>query len=224
MNTIHQHKIIQQWQYLRDHFLKNESLAALALRLYLIPVFWAGGVNKLFAFKENVEWFGNDDWGLGLPMPALMVSLVIIVEILGAILFALGLFTRLIAIPLIFTMAMAIITAHWDNGWQMVANPKAPFANEQVIESTKKLAVARDILKEHGDYDELIANGKLAIFNDGSELATTYLIMLLALLCIGGGRYVSADYWLEKWAKQQQRPATQSRRLKNFIQPPLGSY
>lgn len=39
-------------------------------------------------------------------------------ELLGAILLALGLFTRLISIPLIFIMLVAIYTVHLSNGFE----------------------------------------------------------------------------------------------------------
>ena len=46
-----------------------DGLPALALRLYLVPIFWMAGTNKLMHFSNIVEWFGNTDWGLGLPFP-----------------------------------------------------------------------------------------------------------------------------------------------------------
>ena len=54
------------------------------LRLYLVPVFFIAGSNKWDPFSENgtlnppegledvANWFGNPDWGLGLPAPLLM--------------------------------------------------------------------------------------------------------------------------------------------------------
>jgi uncharacterized membrane protein YphA (DoxX/SURF4 family) len=49
-------------------------------------------------------------------------------ELAGAILLTFGLFTRLISIPLIITMLVAIFTVHLPNGWQAIADPNAPFA------------------------------------------------------------------------------------------------
>ncbi|HHC74717.1 MAG TPA: DoxX family membrane protein, partial [Thiothrix sp.] len=49
-----------------------DFLAPLALRLYLAPIFWIAGTNKLNEFDSIVEWFGNAEWGLGLPFPFLM--------------------------------------------------------------------------------------------------------------------------------------------------------
>lgn len=178
----------------------SSSLASLGLRLYLAPVFWMAGMNKLNAFEDTVTWFGNSDWGLGLPLPWLMAALATATELAGAALLTLGLFTRLISIPLIATMLVAIFSVHWGNGWQAIADAQAPFANEQVIAATEKLERAQQILQTHGNYEWLTASGKFVILNNGIEFATTYLLMLLALVAMGGGKYHSLDYWLYHWS------------------------
>jgi putative oxidoreductase len=48
-----------------------DGLAPLVLRLYLVPVFWVAGTTKLAGMENTIAWFGNPDWGLGLPFPAL---------------------------------------------------------------------------------------------------------------------------------------------------------
>jgi uncharacterized membrane protein YphA (DoxX/SURF4 family) len=174
------------------------NIASLALRLYLAPIFWMAGMNKLNAFDNTVDWFGNSDWGLGLPFPWLMALLATAAELLGATLLVLGLFTRLISIPLIITMLVAIASVHWPNGWQAIADANAPFANAQVLAAPEKLERAREILQTHGNYEWLTASGKFVILNNGIEFATTYLIMLLALVGLGGGKYHSLDYWLHR--------------------------
>lgn len=173
-----------------------DGLATLALRLFLAPIFWMAGLNKLTAFDSTVDWFGNSEWGLGLPLPWLMAFLATATELAGAVLLTLGLLTRAIALPLIVTMLVAITSVHWDNGWQAIADPQAPFANEAVIASAEKLDRAREILRTHGNYNWLTSSGKFVVLNNGIEFATSYLVMLLALLFMGGGRYLSLDYWL----------------------------
>ena len=148
-------------------------------------------------FQDTVEWFGNTDWGLGLPFPVILATLATSAEIMGAILLALGLFTRLISIPLIITMLVAIFTVHLPNGWQAIADPNAPFASAQVIASSEKLEKAHQILEMYGNYDWLTSSGSFVILNNGIEFAVTYLVMLLALIVLGGGRYLSLDYWLK---------------------------
>jgi hypothetical protein len=69
---------------------------------------------------------------------------------------------------------------------------------QQVLDSAEKLARAKEILQEHGDYNWLTSSGNVVILNNGIEFAITYFVMLLSLFFMGGGRYVSADYWLAK--------------------------
>lgn len=187
----------------------STTLASLLLRLYLAPIFWMAGINKLNSFDDTVNWFGNSDWGLGLPFPWLLAFLATATELAGAILLTVGLFTRLISIPLIVTMLVAITSVHWENGWQAIADAHAPFANEQVMAAPEKLARARDILQEHGNYEWLTASGKFVILNNGIEFAATYLIMLLALIGLGAGKYHSLDYWLAQyWQRKKNVPLT----------------
>ena len=134
------------------NYLKHlDGLAPLALRLYLVPIFWMAGFHKYQSFADTVDWFGNPDYGLGLPFPWLMAFLATSAELAGAVLLTLGLATRWISLPLIVTMIVAIVTVHLPNGWQAIADPNAPFANQQVIDSAEKLAKAKEILQEHGN-------------------------------------------------------------------------
>jgi len=186
----------------------SQNLASLGLRLYLAPIFWMAGINKFNSFGDTVSWFGNSDWGLGLPFPWLMAALATATELAGAILLTLGLMTRLISIPLIITMLVAITSVHWDNGWQAIADAQAPFANSHVLSAPEKLAQARHILQAHGDYEWLTSSGKFVILNNGIEFATTYLIMLLALIGLGAGKYHSLDYWCARTLQNKKMIAS----------------
>ena len=172
-----------------------DFLGPLALRLYLVPVFWMAGTKKWESFDSTVEWFGNPDWGLGLPFPLLLAFLATWTEILGAISLLLGIAVRWFAVPLMFTMIVAATTVHLEYGWQAIADPGAPFANERVEASAEKLDRARSILRENGNYDWLTSSGSIVILNNGIEFAATYFIMLLALFFTGAGRFASVDYW-----------------------------
>lgn len=178
-----------------------DGIAPLLLRLYLIPIFWMAGSNKidfatLMPYQSTVDWFGNPDWGLGMPLPTLMAFLAGWTEVLGAVMLAAGLAVRWISIPLMVTMLVAAFSVHWDNGWQAIADPSAPFANERVMESAEKLSTAKDILRENGNYTWLSSSGSFVVLNSGIEFAATYFIMLLSLFFTGAGRYFSVDYWL----------------------------
>ncbi|MFX9893337.1 DoxX family membrane protein, partial [Acinetobacter baumannii] len=52
-----------------------DGLPALALRFYLVPVFWMAGSQKLLHFSDTVAWFGDPFQGLGLPLPWLLAAL-----------------------------------------------------------------------------------------------------------------------------------------------------
>ncbi|HEX6930200.1 MAG TPA: DoxX family protein [Gammaproteobacteria bacterium] len=181
-----------------DSTRKLDFLGPLALRLYLAPVFWVAGTNKIGGFENVVEWFGNTDWGLGLPFPAVMAALAVGAEIGGSMALLAGFATRWFTVPLMVTMLIAAFAVHWENGWQAVADPQSPFPPANVEGTMSRLASARDILREHGHYDWLTENGSFVISNNGIEWAATYFVMLLALFFIGGGRYVSVDYWIAR--------------------------
>jgi uncharacterized membrane protein YphA (DoxX/SURF4 family) len=54
-----------------------DGLPALALHLYVVPVFWVAGSNKYNSFDATVAWFGSSDAGLDLPLPTLMALLAV---------------------------------------------------------------------------------------------------------------------------------------------------
>jgi len=191
------------------HLLLNKSqkldfLAPFLLRMYLVPVFWMAGSKKVEGFDGIVEWFGNSDWGLGLPFPFLMALLATATEFFGAIALFFGVAVRWFSIPLMITMVVAAGAVHWDNGWQAITDPSAPFANERVIDGANKLAIVKDVLQEHTNYDYITSSGSVVMLNNGIEFSMTYFVMLLALLFMGAGRYISIDYWIER--KLYQKP------------------
>jgi len=192
------HKV-KRIQGLFDHVCKADFLAPLALRLYLVPVFWSAGMNKLASFDDTVQWFGNADWGLGLPLPWLMAALATMTEVAGAVMLTFGIGVRLISIPLMVTMMVAAFKVHWQNGWQAIADTSVCLFNcGDAQAAAERLQQAREILQAHGNYDWLTAQGNFVISNNGIEFAVTYFVMLLALMFIGGGKYVSLDYWIGK--------------------------
>lgn len=200
------HALHRRYRGLLRNLSSLDGLAPLALRAYLVPVFWMAGTTKLASFESTVAWFGNPEWGLGLPLPWLMAALAVGAEVGGAVCLALGLATRAVAIPLLVTMAVAAAGVHWEHGWQAIADPDAPFANARVEAAAEKLERARAILREHGDYEWLTSSGPLVVLNNGIEFAATYFVMLLALLVLGGGRFVSVDYWLARRFRTGQAP------------------
>ncbi|NVJ60599.1 MAG: DoxX family protein [Gammaproteobacteria bacterium] len=181
-------KIIKLYQTSINSLDTLSGIGPLAIRLFLIFPFYMAGAEKLGAIENTAAWFEHS---LGLPFPLLMAYLAALTEYIGAILLALGLATRLISIPLIVTMLVAIFAVHWDNGWYAIAQSSNP-------EVAERLSAARSILQEHGHYNWLTEKGPFVILNNGIEFAVTYLVMLLTLLFTGGGRYFSVDYWLAR--------------------------
>lgn len=177
---------------------KVDFIAPLLMRLYLVPIFWLAGTTKVAGFDNTVQWFGNDDWGLGLPFPFILAVLAIGAEVVGAIALLLGLGVRVMAVPLMFTMFIAMTSVHGQYGWQAIADANAPFANERVQAAVEKKEVIISLLQEHGNYEWLTSSGNIVMLNNGIEFAATYFIMLLALFFMGGGRYVSLDYWIKR--------------------------
>ena len=187
-----------------------DFVAPLLLRIYLVPVFFVAGSNKwnplaedgtfnpVIGLADTANWFGNPDWGLGLPFPLLMALLAWSAEFFGAVALAFGFAVRWMCIPLMFTMIVAATTVHWDKGWQAVHDPKSPHASDNVAEASDRLSRAKSLLKQHGNYRHLTEHGNFVVSNNGIEWAATYFLMLLALMYLGAGRFFSVDYWLDR--------------------------
>lgn len=182
-------RLFNRLQDLLDGLRALDFLAPLAMRLYLVPVFWMAGTKKLGSMEDTIAWFGNPEWGLGLPMPEVMAWAAALTEAGGAVLLLVGLATRWISIPLMVTMVVAAVTVHWQHGWAAIA---------ETPESAERLSAATSLLQQHGNYDWLTGSGEFVILNNGIEFAATYFIMLLALFFIGGGKYLSLDYWIAR--------------------------
>lgn len=102
---------------LYDRFSDNMSMAAdiplLFLRLILAYGFYNPAIMKLKDINAIGAWFESMNY----PLPYFMAYLAGITEGLGVILLLLGLGTRLISIPLMITMLVAIFTIHLANGF-----------------------------------------------------------------------------------------------------------
>jgi len=184
-------------QRLLDKTRALDFLAPLALRLYLAPIFWMAGTSKFSSFEDTAAWFGNKEWGLGLPMPEVMTFLAAGTEVAGAVMLVLGLGVRWVSIPLMVTMLVAIFAVHWTNGWQAIADTKFCLFNcADAQGASERLDAAKNLLQQHGNYDWLTEQGSFVVLNNGIEFPATYFIMLLALFFIGAGKYFSADYWI----------------------------
>ena len=173
------------------------GLPLLGLRLYLFPIFLQAGWRKFAGFEGSVRWFDS----MGLPFPELMVFMAGAAELVGAFLLLLGLMTRAIAVPLMVTMLVAAFLVHAENGWLATSDHTSWLANERVMEAAEKKEIIREMVNDHKDAKWLKSTGNVTILNNGMEFAITYFLMLFVLFFYGGGRYVSADYWIGKWRR-----------------------
>ncbi len=176
-----------------------DFLGPLALRLYLAPIFILAGWSKLSALADTAYYFGES---LGLPAPMLLAWLAGMAELCGGIGLLLGFAVRLWAIPLMITMVVAATTAHWQQGWHVLPETQLmvpwEWRSDLIDEAVSRRDAARALLQAHGDYNWLTAAGNITVLKNGIEFAATYFVMLLVLLFVGAGRYVSLDYWLAR--------------------------
>ncbi len=191
-------KILIKFNILLDSFIKFDFIALLCLRLYLVPVLFVAARSKILGFHTTVAWFAApvSKGGLNMQFPELMASLTVATEACGLVCIALGFCVRLISIPLAVVMGVAAFAVHIKNGWPMLA--------ERNMESTLRLQGLMAWLAQNfpGRYNYTVALGDPIMLNNGIEISTGYLIMFLVLFCFGGGRYVSIDYWIKKYATQ----------------------
>ncbi|MGA1940768.1 DoxX family protein [Arcobacter sp. YIC-310] len=91
-----------------------EDLALLLLRLFMGGTFLVYAIKKVQGFDNYVVLFSDK---LDLPFPMINLYLVMAVEGIGGILLVLGVLTRFISIPLIFTMVVAFFLVNINNGF-----------------------------------------------------------------------------------------------------------
>lgn len=90
-----------------------DSLALFFLRLVLAYGFYEPAMNKVKNVSGIAEWFAS----MNFPLPLLNAYLATATELAGIFLLVLGLGTRIISIPLMFVMLVAIFTVHIGNGF-----------------------------------------------------------------------------------------------------------
>ncbi len=178
---------------------RRDIVALLLLRIYLAPIFILAGYNKLTGLENTAYYFGEI---LGIPAPMFMALLAGSAELFGGIALLFGLATRLMSIPLLITMLVAALTAHWSNGWHVLPESTLTVPWEwrmDLIEGAQeRRSMAVSILREHGNYRWLTETGSFTVLKNGIEFAATYFVMLMVLLFRGPGAWLSVDYWVAR--------------------------
>ncbi|MBA1419888.1 MAG: DoxX family protein [Epsilonproteobacteria bacterium] len=91
----------------------GQSVSLFLARLAVAYGFYEPAMMKWADIGAIAEWFGS----MGMPFPTLNAYMAATTEITGVVLLTLGLFTRLISIPLIVVMIVAIVTVHLPHGF-----------------------------------------------------------------------------------------------------------
>ena len=91
----------------------GQSFSLLLARFAVAYGFYDPAMQKWSDITSVAGWFGS----MGIPFPTLNAYMAASTEILGVVLLTLGLFTRLISLPLIIIMIVAIATVHLSHGF-----------------------------------------------------------------------------------------------------------
>jgi len=153
---------------------KIEDIALLFLRIILVYTFYGPATAKFANIEATAGFFEY----LGIPLPLLNAYMAAGTELVGAVLLALGFFTRFISIPLLFVMIVAIATVHGANGFHMIMPGdmntwENPYINGEAVKGT------------------------VVVLQNGYEMVMYYIAMLMVLISKGAGR-LSLDHLLFK--------------------------
>lgn len=106
--------MIQRIYNYLEKFELIKDVPLFLIRIVLAYGFWGTGTKKYEHFTDIIGWFAS----LGIPFPTINAYLATATELAGVVLLTLGLFTRIISIPLIFVMLVAIFTVHITHGFE----------------------------------------------------------------------------------------------------------
>jgi len=101
------------YPFTKNILSNGQSLSLLFARLAVAYGFYDPAMQKWSDINSVATWFGS----IGIPFPTLNAYMAASTELIGVVLLALGLFTRLISIPLMVIMVVAIITVHLVHGF-----------------------------------------------------------------------------------------------------------
>ncbi len=103
-------KIYSEFKNLSEY---TQSISLLLARFAVAYGFYEPAMMKWNDIGAIAEWFGS----MGMPLPLLNAYMAATTEIVGVVLLTIGFMTRLISIPLIVVMIVAIVTVHLPHGF-----------------------------------------------------------------------------------------------------------
>jgi len=162
-----------------------DFLPPLLLRLFLAPLLWVSGSQKLglftavyFVWYNPMTWVNSENYQAtadafsSIPFigsaSGLMAGVIGTLEIVGAFLLLIGFAVRWISLPLLALIGLTAVVAL--NGQDIVATLK-------------------EMLMTHGYTD---------MSDSAFSKAVIYFIMLLTLFFMGAGRFFSVDWFLHR--------------------------
>jgi len=101
------------YPFTKNILSNGQSLSLLFARLAVAYGFYDPAMQKWSDISSVATWFGS----IGIPFPTLNAYMAASTELIGVVLLTLGLFTRLISIPLIVIMVVAITTVTLCTGF-----------------------------------------------------------------------------------------------------------
>lgn len=95
-----------------------QSISLLFARLVVAYGFYEPAMKKWQGIDNVAAWFGS----MGIPLPTLNAYMAATVETLGVLLLVIGFRVRVISIPLIVVMLVAIFLVHFPHGFSAADN------------------------------------------------------------------------------------------------------
>jgi len=149
-----------------------QSVALLLVRFILAYTFFAPAMMKWADIGATASWFEY----MGIPLPTLNAYMAAGTEMAGVVLLTLGLFSRLISIPLLITMFVAIATVHGTNGYNVIS---------ETLQWTDAYINGEEVA------------GTVVFLQNGYENVLNYIAMLLVIVSFGPGK-LSLDQLIKK--------------------------
>lgn len=112
---MHFHSLYMSFTLITEYF---KSIVLFIARILIAYGFYEPAMSKWNDIGSVAGWFSS----MGVPFPTVNAYMAATTEIVGVGLLVLGLFTRLISLPLIVIMLVAIFTVHLDNGFSAGVN------------------------------------------------------------------------------------------------------
>jgi putative oxidoreductase len=101
------------YTFAKQFLSQGQSLSLLLARLVIAYGFYEPAMKKWADIGSVAKWFES----IGIPFATLNAYMAAGTELLGVVLLTLGLFTRVISIPLMVIMVVAIATVHFSHGF-----------------------------------------------------------------------------------------------------------